>query len=318
MSETKIWIGVDVCKAHLDVYWWPQGRTLQVPNTDDGVQTLVAQLQDDPPHLVVAESTGGLERRLVQGLNAAQIAVAIANPRRVKGFATAFDKAKTDRIDAEVIARFAQSVDLPAQPVVTDSAQALRDLVHRRQQLVDIQVAEKNRLSQAPAVVQADIRDHLAEIAARIEALNQRIHTLGQQQPDWLTKFNLLQSVKGVGPVTATLCLIELPELGQLGEKQIARLVGVAPMNRDSGQSRGKRMITGGRTNLRCGLYMAAWVATRRNPVIRAFYQRLLAKGKRHQVAMIACLRKLLVILNAMMRDQKPWRDAAAPATTSN
>jgi transposase len=254
----------------------------------------------------------------VNGLNAAQIAVAIANPRRVKGFATAFDKAKTDRIDAEVIARFAQSVDLPAQPVVTDSAQELRDLVHRRQQLVDIQVAEKNRLSQAPAVVQADIRNHLAEIEARIEALNQRIHTLGQQQPDWLTQFNLLQSVKGVGPVTAMLCLIELPELGQLSEKQIARLVGVAPMNRDSGQFRGKRMITGGRTHVRCGLYMAAWVATRRNPVIRAFYKRLLAKGKCHQVAVIACLRKLLVILNAMMRDQKPWRDAVAPATTSH
>jgi transposase len=318
MSETKTWIGVDVCKAHLDVYWWPQGTTLQVPNTDDGVATLVAQLRAAPPHLVVAESTGGLERRLVQGLNAAQIAVAIANPRRVKGFATAFDKAKTDRIDAEVIARFAQSVDLPAQPVVADSAQELRDLVHRRQQLVDTKVAEKNRLSQAPAVVQDDIRDHLAEIEARIEALNQRIHSLAQQQPDWAAKFRLLQSVQGVGPITATLCLIELPELGQLGEKQIARLVGVAPMNRDSGQFRGKRMIAGGRTHVRCGLYMAAWVATRRNPVIRAFYQRLLAKGKCHQVAVIACLRKLLVILNAMMRDQQPWREAVTPATDSH
>lgn len=316
MTETKTWIGIDVCKSHLDVCWWPQGKTLQVPNTDDGVARLVAQLRDAPPHLVVAESTGGLERRLVRGLNAAQIAVAIVNPRRVHNFSKAMDKAKTDRIDAEVIARFAESAKLSAQPVVTDSAQELRDLVHRRQQLVDTQVAEKNRLSQAPTVVQDDIQAHLKEIAARIKTINQRIQTLGQQQPDWAVKLKLLQSVKGVGPVTAMLCLIELPELGQLGEKPIARLVGVAPMNRDSGQYRGRRMIAGGRTNVRCGLYMAAWVATRRNPVIRAFYLRLLAKGKCHQVAMVACLRKLLVMLNAMMRDQKPWRDDRPTATT--
>jgi len=311
MTPEKIWVGIDVCKANLDVYILPQGLTLQVPNTEAGVQTLIEHLKETPPHLAVVESTGGLERMLVLGLQSATIPVAIANPRKVKGFATALGKAKTDKLDAEVIARFAQSVNLQPQPMIAASAQQLSDLMHRSQQLVEIQVAEKNRLARASKTIQADIEDHLKQLEQRLESLNQQIQALGRQQADWQRKDQILQSVKGIGSVTAALCLVELPELGTLNEKQIARLVGVAPINHDSGKHQGKRMIAGGRTRVRCGLYMATLVATRHNPVIRQFYERLLAKGKLKQVALVACMRKLLVILNAMIRDNKTWQ---APA----
>lgn len=308
MTLEKTWVGIDVSQDRLDVYLLPQGTTIQVANTEAGVQALIAHLQTTPPHLVVVESTGGLERTLVGGVQKAAMPVAVANPRKVKGFAVALGKAKTDKLDAEVIARFAQSVNLQPQPVIAAAAQQLSDLMHRRQQLVEIQVAEKNRLSRASKTVQADIEDHLKQLAQRLEALNQQIQALGQQQADWQRKDQLLQSVKGIGSVTAALCLVELPELGKLTEKQIARLVGVAPINHDSGKHKGKRMIAGGRTRVRCGLYMATLVATRHNPVIRDFYQRLLAKGKLKLVALVACMRKLLVILNAMLRDNKLWQ----------
>jgi transposase len=210
-----------------------------------------------------------------------------------------------------VIARFAQSVNLLPQARVAASAQQLSELMHCRQQLVEMQVAEKNRLSRAPKTVQADIEEHLNQLQQRLDALNLQIQTLGQQQGDWQRKDQILQSVKGIGPLTAALCLVELPELGTLNEKQIARLVGVAPINRDSGAHNGKRMIAGGRTRVRCGLYMATLVATRHNPVIRDFYQRLLAKGKPKLVALVACMRKLLVIINAMIRDNRLWQEPA-------
>lgn len=308
MTLEKTWVGIDVSKDRLDVYLLPQGTSIQVANTEAGVQELIAHFKTTPPHLVVVESTGGLERTLVGGVQNAAIPVAVANPRKVKGFAVALGKAKTDTLDAEVIARFAQSVNLQPQPVLAAAAQQLSDLMHRRQQLVEIQVAEKNRLSRASNTVQADIEDHLKQLAQRLEALNQQIQALGQQQADWQRKDQLLQSVKGIGSVTAALCLVERPELGKLTEKQIARLVGVAPLHHDSGKHKGKRMIAGGRTRVRCGLYMATLVATRHNPVIRDFYQRLLAKGKLKLVALVACMRKLLVILNAMLRDNKLWQ----------
>lgn len=309
MTPEKTWVGIDVSKDRLDGYLLPQGTSFELVNSQAGVQELVAHLKLIPLHLVVAESTGGLERTLVDGLHQAAMPVAIANPRKVKGFATALGKAKTDKLDAEVIARFAQSVNLQPQAMIATSAQQLSDLIHRRQQLVDIQVAEKNRLSRASKVVQADIEAHLKQLEQHLESLNEQIQHLGEQQADWQRKNQILQSVKGVGAVTAALCLVELPELGKLSEKQIARLVGVAPLNHDSGKHKGKRMISGGRTRVRCGLYMATLVATRHNPVIRDFYQRLLAKGKLKLVALVACMRKLLVILNAMLRDNKLWQD---------
>jgi len=257
------------------------------------------------------ESTGGLERLLVSGLQAASIPIAVVNPRKIKGFAIALGKAKTDKLDAEVIARFAQTVQPKPCPLVEASAQQLSDLVRRRQQLVEMQVAEKNRLSRALKSVETDISEHIEQMQERINSLNQQIQTLSAQQPDWQRKNEILRSVKGIGQVTAALCLAELPELGKLSDKQIARLVGVAPINHDSGKHKGKRMIQGGRTAVRCGLYMATLVATRHNPVIRDFYQRLLEKGKLKKVALVACMRKLLVILNAMIRNNQSWQ---APA----
>jgi transposase len=308
MTLEKIWVGIDVSQALLDIHVLPQGLVLQQPNDAVGIAALVAQLLPLSPTLVVVESTGGLERSLVLGLQAVSIPVAIANPRKVKGFAIALGKAKTDKLDAQVIARFAQTVQPQPQPVVAPTAQQLSDWVRRRQQLVEMQVAEKNRLSRASPTVQADIKAHLEEIDTRIAVLNEQIQALAQQQPDWQRKDEILQSVKGIGKVTSALCLAQLPELGTLCEKQIARLVGVAPINHDSGKHKGKRMISGGRTAVRCGLYMATLVAIRHNPVIAKFYQRLLANGKLKKVAIVACMRKLLVILNAMIRDNKAWQ----------
>jgi transposase len=311
MTSEKVWVGIDVSKDILDVYVLPQGLTLQQPNTAIGVKALIDQLQVSRANLVVVESTGGLERILVSGLQTTTIPVAIVNPRKVKGFAIALGKAKTDKLDAEVIARFAQTTQPKPHPMVEASAQQLSDLVRRRQQLVEMQVAEKNRLSRASKAVEADISEHIEQIRKRIEFLNEQIHKLSVQQHEWKRKHEILQSVQGIGRVTASLCLAELPELGTLSDKQIARLVGVAPINHDSGKHKGKRMIQGGRTSIRCGLYMATLVATRHNPVIRDFYHRLLEKGKLKKVALVACMRKLLVILNAMIRDNQTWQ---APA----
>lgn len=308
MTTDKTWVGVDVSKARLDVHILPQDISMTASNTDTGITELIQQLRPFAVNLVVLESTGGLERPLIAALQQATIPVARVNPRKVKGLAIGFGKAKTDPIDAYVLALFAQTFQPPAQPMIAATAQTLSDLVRRRQQLVAMQVAEKNRLSLAPVSIQDDINAHLAQLKARIETLNQQITILTEAQADHQRKKAILISVKGIGPVTAALCLAELPELGTLTDKQIARLVGVAPMNRDSGKYQGKRMITGGRTAVRSGLYIATLVATRYNPVIQAFYQRLLARGKLKKVALIACTRKLLVILNAMIRDNQTWQ----------
>lgn len=308
MTSQKTWVGIDVSQALLDIYVLPQGLTLQQPNSEAGIQALIDQLLPLPSPFVVVESTGGLERLLVSSLQQVNLNVAIANPRRVKGFAVAIGKAKTDKLDAQVLAQFAQSVEPRVQSTVAPEAQQMSALVRRRQQLVEMQVAEKNRLTRASQAVQKDIKAHIEELQKRIETLNEQIQSLAHQQHDWQRKNEILQSLKGIGKVTAALCLAELPELGTLGEKQIARLVGVAPINHDSGKHKGKRMISGGRTSVRCGLYMATLVAIRHNPVIQTFYERLLAKGKLKKVALVACMRKLLVILNAMIRDNKTWQ----------
>ena len=223
MTMDKTWVGIDVSKDVLDIYVLPQGLTLQQPNSEVGIQSLIEQLNPLSPSLVVVESTGGLECSLVSGLQAATIPVAIANPRKVKGFAIALGKAKTDKLDAQVIAQFAQAVQPQSQPVVAPQAQQLSDLVRRRQQLVEMQVAEKNRLSRASETVQLDIKAHIEEMKQRIETLNEQIQSLAQQQSDWQRKDEILQSVKGIGKVSSALCLAELPELGTISAKQIAR-----------------------------------------------------------------------------------------------
>ncbi len=308
MTLEETWVGIDVSQDRLDGYVLPQNLSFHHPNTEVGIQALIDPLRPLSPTLVVVEATGGLERQLVSALQSATIPVAIANPRKIKGFAIALGKAKTDKLDAQVIARFAQTVRPKPQPMLSAQVQQLSELVRRRQQLVAMQVAEKNRLSRACEYVQSDIKAHIEQMQQRIDQLNEQIQSLAEQQPDLQRKSVILQSVKGIGKVTAALCLSELPELGNLCEKKIARLVGVAPINHDSGKHKGKRLIMGGRTSVRCGFYMATLVATVHNPVIREFYQRLLANGKQKKVALVACMRKLLVILNAMIRDNKTWQ----------
>lgn len=308
MSETTIWIGIDVCQAWLDVHQHPTGAYVRQPNTETGIAALIATWPTDGSVRVVAEATGGLERPLVAACHAADIAIVILNPRRLRDFARSQGKAKTDPIDAAMLALFGSiTPDLKPQVRVATEAQTLSDLVRRRAQLVQQQVGEKNRLSRAPAVVRTDIQEHIDELKARIERFTTQIDALTLEQADGPRKRLILLSVTGIGGLTAALCLAELPELGQLNAKQIARLVGIAPINHDSGKHRGKRRIQGGRTTVRCGLYMSTLSATQHNPVIRPFYQRLIARGKCHNVAMIACMRKLLVIINAMIRDDQIW-----------
>lgn len=311
MTQTTNWIGVDVCQDWLDVHILATGKIVRQANTTAGIATLIQAWQPIEDIQVVLESTGGLERPFVKALQTAAIAVSMVNPRAVRDFAKALGKVKTDAMDAAVLAQFGATVKPRTQSAVSVLAQNLADLVRRRQQLVTMKVAEKNRLSRSPVVLRADIKAHIKQLEERIEQLNQQIQTLAQQQRGGPRKQAILCSVKGIGAVTAALCLAELPELGQLSDKEIARLVGVAPLNQDSGQHRGKRMIQGGRTTVRCGLYMATLVATQHNPVIRAFYDRLLERGKPKMVALVACMRKLLVIINAMIRDDKLWEDPA-------
>lgn len=310
----ETFVGIDVCQSYLDVHIAPQGKSYRLENNLSGVEELVTRLKAVAPELVVLESTGGLERLVVGKLQAAQISVALVNPRKVRAYATALGKAKTDSLDALVLADFAKSIRPSPQQQIDESDQRLVDLVTRRRQLVEGRVAEKNRLSRAPKSVKEDIEDHIEYLDERIKILDQEIKQLTQQS-QFVDKQKILMSVPGMGPATSAVCLAELPELGTLTEKKIARLVGVAPINRDSGQHRGKRMIEGGRAHVRAALYMATLVATRHNPIIRQFYQRLLARGKLKKVALTACLRKLLIILNAMIRDASLWREQTSSSS---
>lgn len=308
-NQKCAWIGIDVSQSKLDVCWWPEAKFGQYDNTIEGIEQLVVDLQPTRPKLIVLEATGGLERLVLSACQAADMPIARVNPRQVKGFAQALGKAKTDRLDAQMLAQYAERLQPPPQAGVSEPEQTLIDWVRRRRQLVGMQVAEKNRHRRAAASIEADIQAHIDELEARIQAASAVITELIQAQPDFPAKQAILGSVKGVGQVSIALFLAELPELGRLSHQQIARLVGVAPINHDSGKHKGQRHIEGGRATVRTGLYMATLVATQYNPVIRAFYQHLLAKGKLKKVALIACMRKLLVILNAMMRDHKTWQD---------
>lgn len=308
-SSELQWIGIDVSQATLDIASRPGGEHWQVDNTESGWQSLVKQLQAFPVALVVVESTGGLERSVVQVLHNHEFAVALLNPKRVRDFAKATGRlAKTDRIDAQVLAHFAQALQPNPTPMVSQDEQALSDLVKRRQQLVEMLNGEKRRLHTVRTRTgRADIETHIEWLKGRLKTIDQEIDELRQHDEDWQQRYEVLTSVPGVGRVVATTLLAALPELGQLGSKQLAGLVGVAPLNRDSGQFRGKRQIVGGRAGVRSALYMAALVAVHHNPVLADFYQRLLKAGKVKKVALIACVHKLLTILNAMVKRQTCW-----------
>ena len=306
-------VGIDVAKTQLDVALRPSGATKSVPNDDPGIKTLVEWLGMVTPALIVLEATGGIERSVVRALVAAELPVTVANPRQVRDFAKATGQlAKTDTLDAQILAHFAEAVRPGLRPLPDEMTAALRALIARRRQLIDMLTAEKNRLSRAPRQVQRRIEAHIRWLQAELQRVEEDLDHTIRQSPIWREQEDLLKSVPGIGPVVTRTMLGELPELGRLNRKQIAALVGVAPLNWDSGLLRGRRVIWGGRAHVRTALYMAALAASRHNPVIRDFYRRLRAAGKKPNVALVACMRKLLVILNAMLRHRVPWRPVLA------
>lgn len=313
ISEPQ-WVGIDVSQAKLDIALRPAGTTWQVRNTDPGWQDLRSQLSAVVIALVVIESTGGMERGVVQVLQQQGIAVAVINPKRARDFSKASGRlAKTDRLDAQMLAHFGEALQPLAKPVASEAQEALSDLMHRRQQVVEMLNDERRRRHSARnRTAQADIDSHIEWLKQRLKTLDTEIDQLRQADADWQQRYDWLTSVPGVGRVVATTLLALLPELGHLTSKRLASLVGVAPFNFDSGKLKGKRHIVGGRALVRSALYMAALVAVQHNSVIAAFYERLLARGKAKKVALIACAHKLLGILNALVTQQQVWHDPLA------
>ncbi|NIV37579.1 MAG: IS110 family transposase [Anaerolineae bacterium] len=309
-DHPETFVGIDVAKAQLDVAIHPQGECWPLPNDETGSVELVRRLQQLGPALIVLEATGGLEASVTAALAAAALPVVVVNPRQVRDFARAKGiLAKTDRVDARVIAQFADVIRPATRPLKDAELQALNALVVRRRQLVDMLTAEKNRLTMAPKTVRRDIKQHIKWLERRLNDVNNDLNQAIKASPVWREKDELIQSVPGVGPVLSVSLLSDLPELGALNRRQIAALVGVAPFNRDSGTYRGHRAIWGGRAHIRAVLYMSTLSAIRCNPVIRAFYQRLVAAGKQHKLALTACMRKLLTILNAIVKSGTPWQN---------
>jgi transposase len=304
-------IGIDVSKATLDVAALPDGESWTVTNDELGLAELAPRLVALAPVLVVLEATGGFEMLAALTLAQAGLPVAVVNPRQVRDFARAMGQlAKTDALDAGLLAAFAQRVRPEPRPLPDEAAQLLESLLTRRRQLVEMLTAEKNRLGFARGPVKRDITQHIRWLEKRLADVEGDLQDAVAASPLYQAKSDLLRSVPGVGPVTALTLLASLPELGQLSRHQIAALVGVAPMNRDSGTRRGKRLVWGGRAPVRAVLYMATLVGLKHNPVLRRFYDRLRAAGKPFKVAATACMRKLLTILNAMLKHERRW-DAA-------
>lgn len=303
------YVGIDVSKAQLDVAVRPTGQQWSVANTDDGIGELVERLkQEEPPELVVLEATGGFEAPVSAALLVASLPVVVVNPRQVRDFAKATGRlAKTDRLDALVLAHFAEAVRPKVRPLPETQTQELSDVLSRRNQLMGMLTAEKNRLSSARQSVRKNIVSHIRWLEKALGDVDTELRESLHKSPAWKEKEDILTSVKGIGSVTAITLIADLPELGSLNRRQIASLVGVAPLNRDSGSLRGKRTIWGGRGHVRASLYMATLVATRFNDVIKAFYQRLLGAGKPKKVALTACMRKLLLILNSMVKNGTRW-----------
>jgi transposase len=293
----------------LDIAVRPSGERWAVPNNTDRVATLVEQVQALHPTLIVLEATGGLERAATAALATAGLPVVVVNPRQARDLARAIGQlAKTDALDARALAHFADVIRPTPRPLPDAQTQELRALLGRRQQLIVMRTAEQNRLAGTSGRLQTDIEAHITWLNERLATLDDDIETLLRASPLWRENDDLLQSAPGIGPVCARTLLLELPELGTLNRRQIAALVGVAPLNRDSGTLRGRRTIWGGRAHVRTVLYMGTLVATRYNPRIKAFYERLLAAGKVKKVALTACMHKFLTILNAMLKHRTPWQ----------
>jgi transposase len=304
-----MFIGIDVAKAHLDVAVRSGPDAWQVKNEEAGIASLVARLQELAPELIVCEATGGYESALVAALAAAQLPIVVVNPRQVRDFAKAVGRlAKTDAIDASILALFAERVRPEPREIKSEEIEEFEALLTRRRQLIEMITAERNRSGITRAVaVKKRIQKHLSWLERELGTIDHDLDQAIQDTPLWRAKEDLLRSVPGVGPILSRTLIAELPELGRLTHRQIAALVGVAPLNRDSGTFRGKRMVWGGRAPVRAVLFMGALVAKQHNPVIRAFYERLLEKGKPKKVALVACMRKLLMILNSMLRNGSRW-----------
>jgi len=309
MSDLPCFVGIDVAKAQLDIALRPSGERWSVPNDTPGVTMLVDRMQTLQPALIVLEATGGLERMVTSALATAGLPVVVVNPRQVRDFARATGQlAKTDALDARALAHCADVIRPAPRPLPDAQTQELRALLGRRQQLIGIRTAEQNRLGGVSARLTQAIEAHITWLNERLATLDNDLETLLRASPLWRDNDDLLQSAKGIGPVCARTLLLELPELGTLTRQEIAALVGVAPLNCDSGTLRGRRMIWGGRAHVRTVLDMSTLVATRFNPQIKAFYERLLAAGKVKKVALTACMRKFLTILNAMLKHRTPWQ----------
>ena len=308
MTQESIYAGIDVAKDRLDLALRPSGTVRTVAYDAAGISSLVSELQALEPSAVVLESTGGLELPLAGALAAASLPVAVVNPRQVRDFAKATGRlAKTDALDAQVIAHFAEAVRPAMRPLPDSETRELQSLNARRTQVVEMLVAEKNRLGRAGQAVRPRIRAHIEWLEQELKDLDRGLRDMLRRSPVWREQEDLLRSVPGVGPQLSVALLADLPELGALGRRQIAALAGVAPMNRDSGSMRGRRSVSGGRGRVRAVLYMGALVASQHNPVIRSFYQRLLAAGKPKKLALTACMRKLLTILNSMVKHGQRW-----------
>lgn len=315
MSETKIFVGVDVSKARLDVAVRPSGDMLTVRHDESGIAGLIMRLQAWQPTAVVLEATGDLECTVVSALAAAGLPVHVVNPRHVREFARATGRlAKTDALDAQILAQFGEVLRPAPRSLPDEATQALSADLARRRQLLEMLIAEKQRHSQAAARLKPGIATPIAWLTADLQRVDADLTLAIRQSPVWREQEDLLQSMPGVGPGLSRTMLAELPELGTLPSKQLAALVGIAPLNRDSGTLRGKRTIWGGRAVVRTALYMAALAATKWNPVIKAFYHQLLARGKAQKAALVACMHKLLIILNAMVKQRTPWRANAQQA----
>jgi transposase len=310
--ERAMFVGIDVAKAELVISVLPTAERFTVPNDDRGVRTLVDRLRVLSPQLILMEATGGYELLAVAGLAAAALPVLVVNPRQVRDFAKATGQlAKTDRIDADILARFADVVRPALRPIADGEAQELEALLARRRQLLEMLQAERNRLGQVfgtgKRLVRKSLKAHITFLERELRMADTDLGDMVKESPAWRERDALLQSVPGVGPVLSRTLLADLPELGRLSRRQIAKLVGVAPLSRDSGTMRGRRFVQGGRATVRGVLYMAALVATKRNAVIRTFYQRLVAAGKPKKLTLVACMRKLLTMLNTIVRTRVPW-----------
>lgn len=315
-TTIKVYAGIDVSKARLDIALRPTGDRFEEANDQAGIDSLVARLETARPTLVVLEATGGLERPVAGALAAAGIPVAVVNPRQARDFARATGKlAKTDKIDAQILARFGEAVRPEPRPIPEREAREFSAILARRRQIIDMLTAENNRLgSMTSKPVKKRIEAHVKWLERELSRTEEDLDETIRASDAWRKNEALLKSVPGVGPVLARTLLAELPELGagEIMPKQLAALVGVAPLNRDSGTLRGRRTTWGGREQVRAVLYMGALVATRYNPTIKEFYERLCSKGKPKMVALVACMRKLLVILNAILKNHTPWRSSHA------